>query len=102
MLDTDMTNSYNNFCAEVAQSVEQRTENVTPIVLIERFIASRRDGLSPRTIKNYRVYLGLASEVVGLNVTGQELQRFINTRECTNGIAYSCGSGKKYKKCRLH
>ena len=27
LLDTGIPNSYNNFCAEVAQSVEQRTEN---------------------------------------------------------------------------
>ena len=27
MLDTHIANSYNIFCAEVAQSVEQRTEN---------------------------------------------------------------------------
>ena len=26
-VDTHITNSYNNLCAEVAQSVEQRTEN---------------------------------------------------------------------------
>ena len=27
MLDTHIANRYNTFCAEVAQSVEQRTEN---------------------------------------------------------------------------
>ena len=27
LLDTHLANSYNNFCAEVAQLVEQRTEN---------------------------------------------------------------------------
>ncbi len=27
LLDTTLTNGYNKFCAEVAQSVEQRTEN---------------------------------------------------------------------------
>ncbi|MFC1934542.1 tyrosine-type recombinase/integrase [Chloroflexota bacterium] len=53
--------------------------------LTEAFVASRRDGLSPRTIKNYRLYLRLASTVVALNVTGQEVQRFITSRTCTNG-----------------
>jgi site-specific recombinase XerD len=53
--------------------------------LVERFIASRREGLSSRTIDNYRLYLRLASEVVGLNVTGQAIQRFIASRKCTNG-----------------
>ena len=36
MLDTHTANSYNNFCAEVAQAVEQRTENprVTSSILV--------------------------------------------------------------------
>jgi len=38
--------------------------------LIEKFVKSRRDGLSPRSIDNYRLYLRLSKEVIGLNVTG--------------------------------
>jgi len=53
--------------------------------LIEAFVSSRRDGLSSRTIDNYRLYLRLASEVVGLSVTGLDVQRFITSRTCTNG-----------------
>jgi site-specific recombinase XerD len=53
--------------------------------LIERFVASRRDGLSPRTIKNYRLYLKRAICVVGLNVTGDDVQRFIVSRPCSGG-----------------
>ena len=53
--------------------------------LVEGFIQSRRQGLSARTIKNYRLYLRLANAVVGLGITGQELQHFINGRECTLG-----------------
>lgn len=56
-IDNEANKSYNIPCAEVAQMVEQRTENATPAFLIEQFIASRRDGLSPLTIKNYRLYL---------------------------------------------
>ncbi len=35
-LDTHLARSYNNFCAEVAQAVEQRTENprVTSSILV--------------------------------------------------------------------
>ena len=86
LLDTDIANSYNKFCAEVAQSVEQRTENLLVNELVDRFITSRRDGLSPQTIHHtYRLYLKLASEVIGLNVTGQDIQRFLTSRRCTNG-----------------
>jgi len=85
-LDTHSPTSYNNPCAEVAQLVEQRTENVTSGELIERFIASRRDGLSALTVhKTYRLYLGRATEVVGLNVTGHDIQRFLAARTCSNG-----------------
>ena len=85
-LDTFTANGYNIHCAEVAQLVEQRTENANPIELIERFIASRRDGLSPLTIhRTYRLYLRRSSEVIGLNVTGYDIQRFLATRTCTNG-----------------
>ena len=53
--------------------------------LVDAFILSRRQGLSTRSIKNYRLYLRLANDVVGLNVTGQELQRFVDRRQCTLG-----------------
>jgi site-specific recombinase XerD len=53
--------------------------------LIDKFVKSRRDGLSPRTLDNYRLYLKLANEVVGLDVTGQDIQRFITSRGCTDG-----------------
>ena len=49
--------------AEVAQSVEQRTENELPKLkllttsdqLLTKFLVSRRGGLSPRTIEFYKV-----------------------------------------------
>jgi site-specific recombinase XerD len=53
--------------------------------LVDAFILSRRQGLSTRSIKNYRLYLRLAGDVIGLNVMGQEIQRFIDGRECTLG-----------------
>ena len=64
-----------------------RTSNLPLLspALSERFIAFRRDGLSSRSLDNYRLYLRLASEVVGTNVSGQEIQRFITNRKCTNG-----------------
>ncbi len=62
-----------------------RTSNQSQDELIERFVSSRRDGLSPRTIDNYRLFLRLARPVVGLDISGQEIQRFINSRLCSQG-----------------
>jgi site-specific recombinase XerD len=46
--------------------------------------------LSQRTIdKSYRVYLGHSQEVIGFNVTGRQIQQFLNTRQCTNGGKHS-------------
>ena len=53
--------------------------------LVELFIKSRRDGLSHKTIECYRTHLRLANSVVGLNVSGQDIQRFIASKHCTDG-----------------
>jgi site-specific recombinase XerD len=73
--------------AELADAADLKTSFASneASALIEAFVTTRRDGLSPRSIKNYRLYLKLASEVVGLNVTGLDIQRFITSRKCTNG-----------------
>ena len=93
MLDSDMANSYNNLCAEVAQSVEQRTENPSlgtkllsnPKELLSTFLKSRRQGLSPRTIEFYECYLNRASHVIGLHVKGQDLAQFLDSLQCSGG-----------------
>ena len=54
--------------------------------LLDRFIASKRESLSQRTIdKSYRVDLDHSREVIGFNVTGQQIQQFLNSRRCSNG-----------------
>jgi len=89
-LDTSTTAAYNNGVyagvAELADAADLKSLPSLPCsLLIERFIESRRDGLSPFSIKNYRLYLRLASEVVGFNVTGHQIQRFIASRHCSGG-----------------
>jgi len=84
LLDTPIASSYNNLCAEVAQSVEQRTENsLSRHELLSNFLKSRRQGLSPRTIEFYEGYLNRASAVIG--VTGQEIAQFLDCLQCGNG-----------------
>ena len=76
-----------------SSGVEQRFRNTNSNELIDKFIASRREGLSIRTIEDtYRCYLNLSREVIGLDVTAQDIQRFLATRQCSNGgrRAYFC------------
>jgi len=53
--------------------------------LVDLFIQSRREGLSPETIKWYRGYLNNASEVISIGISGQEINRFLNSLRCSNG-----------------
>ncbi|MFC1930352.1 tyrosine-type recombinase/integrase [Chloroflexota bacterium] len=53
--------------------------------LLNDFICSRRQGLSPGTIKFYRSYLTRALSVVGLHVRGQNITRFLQSLTCSGG-----------------
>lgn len=53
--------------------------------LVSNFIKSRRQGLSPLTILFYRKYLTRAGIVVGVNITGQSISRFLDSLNCTDG-----------------
>jgi site-specific recombinase XerD len=52
--------------------------------IAERFLASRREGLSPYTIRFYRDFLRRASTVIGTNVTSIDITRFLRNLHCTN------------------
>jgi len=64
---------------------EARYNAIQSNELINKFIASRRDGLSLRTIDFYRDILRLSNEIIGLKVTGQQIQRFVSSLHCHNG-----------------
>jgi len=53
--------------------------------LLTEFLSSRTQGLSHQTIKFYKTYLNLASSVLSVRVTGQELKQFIDSLSCSNG-----------------
>ncbi len=53
--------------------------------LVSNFIKSRRQGLSPRSIEFYNGYLKLASRVIGLQVTGQDIALFLDNLGCSDG-----------------
>ena len=53
--------------------------------LVSNFIKSRREGLSPNSIKFYVSYLTLANHVIGFNVTGKDIARLLSSLQCSNG-----------------
>ena len=53
--------------------------------LLNEFLSSRRDGLSPETTRYYTGYLNLARSVVGTRTTGHEVKHFLDSLQCSNG-----------------
>jgi len=53
--------------------------------LLNTFLQSRRQGTSPRTLKFYAGYLNLAETVIGTNVKGRDIERFLGNLTCSNG-----------------
>ena len=53
--------------------------------LVSNFLKSRRQGLSPETIKFYNGYLNRAWHVIGLGVTGKDIAYFLDSLQCSNG-----------------
>jgi hypothetical protein len=57
----------------------------SPDRLIDNFITSRRQGLSPRTLEFYRDRLTRAKCIVGTGLKSQEIKRFFDNLKCSNG-----------------
>jgi len=74
-------------CWQRSSVVEQRTHKLAldTLEIISQFIESRREGLSPLSIKYYHSYLKRARQVVGLNVLGQDITHFLKSLKCTPG-----------------
>jgi len=53
--------------------------------LLSKFLKSRRQGLSHRTLQFYEHMLALASSVIRLDVKHQDIQRFLDRLNCSNG-----------------
>jgi len=56
-----------------------------PQVLIDKFLTSRRQELSPRTIEFYYDRLIRAKEIIGTNITAQDINAFFKYLPCSNG-----------------
>ncbi|MCK5316456.1 MAG: tyrosine-type recombinase/integrase, partial [Anaerolineales bacterium] len=53
--------------------------------LVSTFLKSRRQGLSPETIRFYKGYLRSSSLVISLDVIGQDITQFLESLQCSNG-----------------
>ena len=69
--------------------VEQRTHNCASSTLINEFIDSRPEGLSPLSIKYYRAYLNRSISVVSLNTSGRDIIAFMKSLKCSPGGKHS-------------
>jgi site-specific recombinase XerD len=59
--------------------------SVSTYTLLSEFLKSRRQGLSPRSLDYYKCYLTLARSVIGFDVTGQRINDFLGSLQCTGG-----------------
>lgn len=53
--------------------------------LVTDFLQSRREGIAPTTLRFYRAFLTNASPVIGLDVTGNEINDFLKSLNCQSG-----------------
>jgi integrase/recombinase XerC len=53
--------------------------------MVSKFISSRRQGLSPRTITFYQGYLNHSLTVIGGDITYQDISSFLESLRCTTG-----------------
>ncbi len=65
------------------QNVALMVSNIK--LMVSNFIESRREGISPSSIKYYESYLNRARSVVGIDVTGQQVSYFIRSLKCSSG-----------------
>ena len=51
--------------------------------LVSKFLQSRRQGISPQTVSFYESYLSRAIFVIGFDITGQDISKFVSALKCT-------------------
>ncbi|UCG82587.1 MAG: tyrosine-type recombinase/integrase, partial [Dehalococcoidia bacterium] len=55
---------------------------------LDLFIKSRREGISPNTIRDYRITLSKALKVLGLTPSTAKIKTFLNSLHCSMGGKY--------------
>jgi len=53
--------------------------------LLTNFLDSRRQGLSPHTLKFYQTYLYRSLKVIGTSTSFQDINKFLDSLRCSNG-----------------
>jgi len=61
----------------------------TPDELIDAFITSRRQGLSPRTLEFYRDRLSKSDGIIKVGVKPQDIKHFLGSLKCSNGSKHA-------------
>jgi site-specific recombinase XerD len=56
--------------------------------VLQLFLSSRREGISPNTLRDYRITLAKAVKVLGLSPSTKSLNRFLNSLACSLGGKY--------------
>ncbi len=81
-----LTACYNFVALGNRLAVGQRTlDSHLTNELVSKFLSSRRQGLSPKTIKFYEGYLKHSNCVLGFEITTQDINAFLNSLRCSDG-----------------
>ncbi len=68
--------------------VQNRSDSIDSNTALQLFLKSRREGISPNTIRDYNGALRRALPVLGLAPTAQRIYRFFNFLSCSLGGKY--------------
>jgi len=70
-----------------------KSGNLAYLDTLSLFLESRREGISPNTLRDYKITLGKALKVLGLSPTTQAINDFLSKLDCSLGGKYG------YYKC---
>jgi integrase/recombinase XerC len=72
---------------------DKKIDTNTYLNILDLFLASRREGISPNTIRDYEITLCKALKILGLSPTTKAINEFLSKLDCSLGGKYG------YYKC---
>ncbi|MFC1956653.1 tyrosine-type recombinase/integrase [Chloroflexota bacterium] len=72
----------------LANVVRQKKNSPDYYTALQLFLKSRREGISPNMLRDYRITLSKALEILGLSPTTKALNRFLSALPCSLGGKY--------------
>ena len=75
---------------EALTKLDKQNRNGSPdcYAVLELFLKSRREGISPNTLRDYKITLSKALHMLGLTPTTKTLNRFLSSLHCSLGGKY--------------